>query len=79
MWEAQAVTISYERGRGMRAVGQHTDGFRITASKTVDVPAERLFDAFVDETQRRQWLPDGELRERTATRPEIGPLRLGGW
>ncbi len=69
VWEAQAVTISYERGRGMRVVGQHTDGFRITASKTVEVPAERLFDAFVDETQRRKWLPDGELRERTATRP----------
>ena len=69
VWEAQAVTISYERGRGLRAVGQHTDGFRINASKTVDVSAERLFDAFVDETQRRTWLPDGELRERTATRP----------
>ena len=62
VWEAQAVTISYERARGARAVGQHADGFRITASRTVQVPAERLFDAFADEMQRRQWLPDGQLR-----------------
>jgi hypothetical protein len=34
------------------------------------VPVERLFDAFVDESLRKRWLPDGELRERTATRPK---------
>src|SRR6266508_988043 len=38
VWEAQAVTVSYERARGLRAVGQRTDGFAITASKTVAVP-----------------------------------------
>ena len=42
----------------------------ITASKTVAVPVERLFDAFVDESTRDRWLPDGELRERTSTRPK---------
>ncbi len=40
------------------------------AQKTVAVPVERLFDAFVDESLRKRWLPDGELRERTATRPK---------
>jgi hypothetical protein len=68
-WGAQAVAGSYERARGLRAVGEHADGFTITASKTVAVPVERLYDAFVDEFERRRWLPDGELRERTATRP----------
>jgi hypothetical protein len=63
------VTVSYERARGRRAVGEHADGFAITAQKTVAVPVERLFDAFVDESLRRRWLPEGELRERTATRP----------
>jgi hypothetical protein len=68
-WEAQAVTVSYERARGLRAVGERSDGFAITASKTVAVPVERLYEAFVDESLRRRWLPDAELRERTATKP----------
>jgi hypothetical protein len=68
-WSSQAVTVSYERARGMRAVGEHADGFSITASKTVAVPVERLFDAFVDESLRSSWLADGELRERTVNRP----------
>ena len=69
-WGAQSVTVSYERARGLRAVGEHADGFAITASRTVAVPVERLYDAFVDESLREQWLPDAELRERTATRPK---------
>jgi len=68
-WNAQAVTMSYERARGGRAVGQHADGFAVTASKTVPVPVERLFDAFADARARARWLPEDGLRERTATRP----------
>ena len=68
-WNAQAVVGSYERVRGLRAVGEHPDGFTVTATRTVAVPLQRLFDAFVDESLRQRWLPDGGLRERTATRP----------
>jgi hypothetical protein len=64
-WSAQAVTVSFERARRLRAVGEHANGFAITASKTVAVPVDRLFDAFVDEVLRERWLPDGDLRERT--------------
>ena len=70
VWEAQAVTLSYERARGGRAVGEHADGFTITASKTVAVPLERLYDVFTDEALRERWLPGGSLRERTSTRPK---------
>jgi uncharacterized protein YndB with AHSA1/START domain len=76
-WAAQAVTVSYERARGGRAVGQRADGFAITATRTVAVPVERLFDAFVDESERLRWLPDGELRERTATRPRSARFDWG--
>ena len=69
-WNAQAVAGSYERARGLRAVGEHADGFTITASKTVAVPVDRLYDAFVDPSLRERWLPDGELRERTALKPQ---------
>jgi hypothetical protein len=69
-WDAQSVTVSYERARGGRALHERPHGFAVTASKTVGVPVERLYDAFVDESLRARWLPDGELRGRTTTRPK---------
>jgi hypothetical protein len=68
-WNAQAITTSYERTRGMRAAGERADGFAITAQKTVAVPVDRLFDAFTDPALRAQWLPEDQLRERTASKP----------
>ncbi len=76
-WGAQAVTVSYERARGLRAVGEHPDGFAVTAQKTVSVPVQRLYEAFVDESQRARWLPDGGLRERTALRPRSARFDWG--
>jgi hypothetical protein len=76
-WNAQAVVSSYERTRGLRAAGEHADGFAITASKTVAVPVDRLYDAFVDASLRGRWLPDGELRERTATKPKSARFDWG--
>jgi hypothetical protein len=77
-WNAQAITVSYERARGLRVVGQRSDGFAATAQKTVRAPAERLFDAFVDGSLRARWLPGDELRERTATRPRSARFDWGG-
>ena len=77
-WGAQSVTVSYERARGLRAVGERPEGFSITASKTVAVPVDRLYDAFVDESLRERWLPDGRLRERTATKPRSARFDWGG-
>jgi uncharacterized protein YndB with AHSA1/START domain len=69
-WNAQAITMSYERTRGMREAGERADGFAITAQKTVPVPVERLFEAFTYAALRAQWLPEDQLRERTATKPK---------
>jgi len=69
VWEAQAVTMSYERARGRRVVGERADGFAVTVSRTVAFPIDRLYDAFAHEALRQRWLPDGELRQRKATRP----------
>jgi hypothetical protein len=69
-WGAQSVAVSFERARRLRAVGERPDGFSITAQRTVAVPVDRLYDAFVDESLRESWLPDGRLRERTATKPK---------
>lgn len=67
-WNVQAIVGGYELTRGLREVGEKEDGFAITASRTVAVPVERLFDAFVDPSVRERWLPDADLSERTATR-----------
>jgi hypothetical protein len=82
-WNAQAITASYELTRGLRKVGEKEDGFAITASKTLAVPVERLYEAVVSEDVRATWLPDGRLSERTATRPKSarfdwaeGPTRV---
>ena len=69
-WSAQSVTVSYERARGRRVVGERADGFAITAQKTVAVPVERLYDAFVDPSLRERWLPQVDLHERTVTKPK---------
>jgi hypothetical protein len=76
-WNAQAVVHSYELARGLRVLGEHADGFTITASKTVAVPVERLFAAFVDESLRARWLPDGALRPRTVTEPRSARFDWG--
>jgi hypothetical protein len=70
-WDAQAVTTSFERARGKRAVGERvgSDGFVASASKTISVSAERVFMAFVDPSQRAGWLPQVVLSERTVSKP----------
>ena len=66
-WWAQTITVGYERARGLRPPHGGRDGlFSISASKTIEVPVERLFEAFMDAGLRERWLPDGELRERTS-------------
>ena len=69
-WWGQSITVSYERARGLRAVGQMKDGWTINASRTINAAVGELFDAFEDLDVRRRWLPDAELSTRTATRPK---------
>ena len=77
-WNVQAVVASYELTRGLREVGEKEDGFAITASRTVAVPVERLYEAVVSETARAGWLPHGRLTERTATRPKSARFDWNG-
>jgi hypothetical protein len=66
-WWAQGVTVAYEQARGLRAPGQRRGGqFEVNASKTVAVPVERLYEAFVDDGLRERWLPGGKFEVRTA-------------
>lgn len=78
-WWAQSVTVEYERARGMRAPNQaRGGGFQVTASRTIDVPVDRLYAAFADASLRARWLPDCEVRVRTATAPRTWRADLDG-
>jgi hypothetical protein len=76
-WNVQAIVSSYELARALRVVGEKEDGFAITASRTIAVPVQRLYDAFVQGPDRRRWLPDDRLSERTATRPKSARFDWG--
>ena len=66
-WWAQSVTVGYERIKGLRATGQQRDGsFEGSASKTFPVPVERLYAAWIDESERDTWMKPGWLTLRTA-------------
>ncbi len=66
-WWSQSVTVGYERARGMRAPNQRPEGFQVSVSKTVDLPAMEAWRAFVEPKRRASWLDLG-LRVRTGTR-----------
>jgi hypothetical protein len=68
-WWAQAVTVGYERIRGLRAVNERPDGYAMNASRTVAAPVGELFALFVDDAKRDEWLGEGVLRVRTASEP----------
>lgn len=66
-WWAQGITVEYERARGLRAPGSGRDGlFSVGVSRTIAVPVDRLYAAFVDLDLRERWLPGDKVRERTA-------------
>jgi hypothetical protein len=65
-WWAQSITVWFERARGMRLKHQQADGFTVSASKTIAVPVDVLFDAFVDPRTRRKWLTGGTMTVRTS-------------
>ncbi len=46
----------------MRLKHERPDGFSVSASKTVAVLVQVLFEAFVDDVERRKWLVDGGER-----------------
>lgn len=75
-WWTQAVTVGYERIKGLRARGQRRDGtYEANKSRTFDVPVATLFDAWAKPTRRKKWLDAPDVKLRTAMPPKS--VRLG--
>jgi uncharacterized protein YndB with AHSA1/START domain len=67
-WWAQAVTVGYERIRGLRDIGQRRGGsYEANKSRTFAVPVGTLFDAFAKPRIRAKWLSGVKLTVRKAT------------
>ena len=65
-WWSQAVTVGYERIRGLRDKGQRRGGgYEANKSRTFPVPVEKLFGAFSNARTRKRWL-DANIKVRTA-------------
>jgi hypothetical protein len=75
-WWSQTVTVGYERIKGLRDRGQRRDGaYEAGKTKTFDVPAKALFDAWASDTARRRWLKGVKTTVRTATSPKTVRLQ----
>ena len=75
-WWTQAVTVGYERIKGLRARGQRRNGsFEASKSRTFNVPVATLFEMWANPARRRRWLDQAGVKVRTATAPKS--MRLG--
>lgn len=67
-WWSQTVTVGYERIRGLRERGQRRGGsYETNKSRTFPVPVAKLYSAFANARTRARWLPEIEIKVRTAT------------
>lgn len=61
-WWQQMIAVQYEQARGLRAKHQMTDGFQVSASRTLTAPLAEVFRAWNDPRTRSRWLPPTELK-----------------
>lgn len=55
-WDAQSLTVSYERARGIRAPNQRLDGkYEVSVSKVVAADTNAVIAAFKEARRRRRW------------------------
>lgn len=76
-WWAQGIAIGYEYARGMRKRGMTSDGFAANASKTLNLPVEKVWALFGDDVLRAQWLDPALLEKHPPHR--LAPLTRNGW
>jgi hypothetical protein len=74
-WWSQMVTVGYEQMRGLREKHQKSDGFSISATKTLTAHPERVYSAWNVDGERYRWL-GAALKVRSVTHPTS--IRLAG-
>jgi hypothetical protein len=73
-WWSQMVAVEYERARGLRELHQKCTGeYSASGSRTMAVPVAKLYNAWVDESLRKEWL--GAAKIEISTKTENKSLR----
>ena len=67
-WWSQMVTVEYELSRGLREKHQKSDGYSVSATKTIASSLSSLFAATADEKTRKQWFPKGKFKLTSQTK-----------
>lgn len=57
-WWSQMVAVGYEQRRGLRKPHEKPTGFEISKTRTVAASLADAWQAWQDETSRRQWMTD---------------------
>ena len=69
MWWTQAVTVGYERIKGLRAIGQRRGGgFEASKSRTFATDTDALFDFAANARRRARWWPGVKVDARPDNR-----------
>ena len=55
-WWCQMVAVGYEKHKGLRLENERTDGFQISASKTIAKSVSQIFPLFHQPAKRKKWL-----------------------
>ena len=78
-WWAQAVTVGYERIRGLREIGQRRGGsYEASKSRTFAVPVATLFDAFAVPRRAGQVAGRRQALGAQGDARQVGAHHLGG-
>lgn len=60
-WYSQAIMLSYQRARGLRAVNQAFDGgFQVSVSRVVRASVDEIIGALGNKRQRTAWLKSAD-------------------
>lgn len=66
-WWCQMVTVGYEQARGLREKHQRPEGYQVSVSRTMEIPAGKMFEAWADDAARARWLARSKVTVRRAT------------
>lgn len=64
-WSHNLLATSYEWSRGIKQRGEKANGFEISVSKTIDVPVDTLYAAWIDDKLRTKWLKEKIIFRKT--------------
>ena len=62
-WWAQAITVEYERIRGLRAHGERPDGFALSVQRALAVTADRAWEAWTERDEVTKWFAPRHTQE----------------